>query len=384
MLCLLLAVIPSGLFFVNLRLYRPLPAAAPGRRWGVSVLIPARDEAGNIRACLESVLANEGVDLEVIVLDDQSSDSTGAIVRGMAGCDARVRLEASPPLPAGWCGKQHACHVLSRLATHSVLVFLDADVRISPTTLARAAATLDGGESGERVSLLSGIPLQITGTLMERLLIPLIHFVMLGFLPMGRMRASRSTAYGAGCGQIFVARRDDYFRAGGHAAIRQSLHDGLGLPRAFRRAGLRTDLFDATDSAICRMYRSGSEVWRGLSKNATEGMAGPAAIVPWTLILFVGQVGPFLLAVMLLFQGLKTPGAVGAFCLSCVGIIAVYAVRLVAAVRFHQSRLGAVLHPVGIVILLIIQWSALVRKVVGKPPEWKGRYIDAPNKTAGA
>src|SRR5205807_74198 len=119
-------------------------------------------------------------------------------------------------------------------------------------------------------ALVSGIPRQETGTFFERLLIPLIHFILLGFLPMKRMRSTRKPAYAAGCGQLFLARRMAYDAMGGHAIIRSSLHDGLTLPRAFRRAGFQTDLCDATDLATCRMYCGAGEVWHGLAKNATE------------------------------------------------------------------------------------------------------------------
>src|SRR5262249_60422560 len=90
-------------------------------------------------------------------------------------------------------------------------------------------------------------------------------------------------ALGAGCGCVCVARRAAYDPVGGHAAVRDSLHDGITLPRAFRRAGRRTDLCDATDLAVCRMYRNGRELWAGLAKNAREGLAHPSAIVPRTL-----------------------------------------------------------------------------------------------------
>ena len=125
------------------------------------------------------------------------------------------------------------------------------------------------------VGLLSGFPHEETGSWLEKLLIPLIHFILLGFLPLGRMRLSKSPAFAAGCGQLFIAQRSAYESAGGHAAIRSSLHDGILLPRAFRRAGQTTDVFDATNLAECRMYRSAKEVWLGLLKNAGEGMASP-------------------------------------------------------------------------------------------------------------
>jgi hypothetical protein len=368
--CLACALVPALVFVRNLRLYAPPPALpfpgfASSRRPAVSVLIPARDEEGTIGAAVEAALASTGVELEVVVLDDGSRDCTATIVAGLAARDPRVRLETAPPLAPGWCGKQHACAALARLARHPVLVFVDADVRLEPEGLARAAAFLEVSGAG----LVSGVPRQETGTFLERLLIPLIHFILLGFLPMARMRRSLHPAYGAGCGQLFVARRDAYDLAGGHTAIHASLHDGLALPRAFRSAGLATDLFDATDVAVCRMYHSAGEVWRGLAKNATEGLASPGKIVPVTLLLLAGQVlPPFLLGLALL--GIAPP-LVGWMALPAT--IAALHPRFEAAARFRQPLDGALLHPLGISVFLAIQWTALGRRLLGKPAGWKGR-----------
>ena len=286
--------------------------------------------------------------------------------------DPRVRLHPAPPLPDGWCGKQHACHALARLAGRDVLVFIDANVRLAPDALARGAAFLD--QSG--AALVSGFPRQETGSLLERMLLPLIHFVLLGFLPLDRMRRSTAPAYGAGCGQWFVTRRDDYRRAGTHAAVRTSLHDGITLPRAYRAAGLATDLFDATALASCRMYRGAAQTWAGLAKNATEGMAAPGAIMVWTVLLFGGQVlPPLLLAAFALAPRAATnPGSneVALFA-AAAATLASLAVRFAAAARFRQSRVGAVLHPLGVLVLLAIQWHALFRSLTGRPASWRGR-----------
>src|SRR5438067_1365930 len=118
---LCLTALPTLLFLINLRLYRPAPPALTTRP--VSVLIPARNEEACIAAAVESALSSRGVEVEVIVLDDHSGDGTADVVRGLAQQDSRVRLEEAPPLPAGWCGKQHACHVLASLARHDLLVF---------------------------------------------------------------------------------------------------------------------------------------------------------------------------------------------------------------------------------------------------------------------
>ena len=436
---LVLAALPAGLFLVNLLIYRALPrsrrreeahseSADGGVRsaesksepphvgcHGVSVLIPARNEQSNIRATLEAVLANREGPFEIIVLDDHSTDRTAAIVGEFAQRDARVRLETAPPLPAGWCGKQHACHALAKLARRPLLVFMDADVRLSPDALARMAAfmwrqaslpavepgILPGGkrvtqnepdtefanaskasapdpggmmppstagkDACRHTALASGVPRQELGTFSDRLLIPQIHFILLGFLPMHFMRWTKSPAFSAGCGQLFIARRDAYVQTGGHAMIRQTLHDGVKLPRLFRRAGFRTELFDATDLATCRMYHTNAETWRGLGKNATEGLAAPGTILPMTLLLLGGQVVPFIL---LAFAARLT--TTGLICASVAGALA-YAPRLLAAWRFRQTLGGALLHPLGVSALLLIQWHALLRHLSGKPSVWKGR-----------
>lgn len=359
---LLLAALPTLLFLANLRQYRPPPP--PDRDSPcISLLIPARNEEPSIAAALEAALASRYVELEVVVLDDHSTDATATIVQQFADRDDRVRLVSAPELPEGWCGKQHACWVLSQQATQDVLVFVDADVRLTPDGLARMAAFLE--RSG--ADLVSGIPHQETGTLGEKLVLPLIHFILLGFLPLKRMRASSDPAFAAGCGQLFVARRSSYEKMGGHAAIRTTLHDGLKLPRAFRAAGLRTDLCDATDVATCRMYRGFGELWHGLAKNATEGLGAPRLIVPATLLLFGGQVLPVVLLALSFGQGASLMGfAAAAVVVSCLP-------RWMGVLRFRQSRLGALLHPVGVVILLTIQWYALARRILGRPSGWKGR-----------
>lgn len=361
-----LAAIPFLLFFRNLRAYAPPPAASPDAIPSISVLIPARNEEASIGAALDAVLASRGVDLEVVVLDDDSDDGTAAIVTDRASRDPRVRLERAPPLPAGWCGKQHACAVLARHARRDLLVFVDADVRLVPDALARIAGFLHATGAG----LVSGFPRQETVTFLERLLLPFMHVLLLGFLPMDFMRRSLSPAFGAGCGQLFAARRDAYEAAGGHGAIRESLHDGVRLPRAFRTAGFSTDLFDATDLATCRMYRSASEVWRGLGKNATEGLASPGAIVPWTLLLGGGHVLPWGILV-------ATGGSGAAATVAGCAIAFAYFVRLAAARRFRHPWDGALLHPLGVVLLLAIQWQALIRKLAGRSPSWKGRSYPA-------
>ncbi len=371
--CLAIAAVIAGLlpflmFFKNLKAYLPPPSPDSLDKVALSILIPARDEENAIGEAIKSALAAGclQVEVEVVVLDDHSTDRTAEIVREWSTRDNRVRLELAPPLPKGWCGKQHACWQLAKQARHGLLLWIDADVRLETGSLRRLIGFLDSSKA----PLVSGVPRQITGTFLEQLLIPLIHFVLLGFLPLDRMRLSNSPAFASGCGQLFLARREEYFQAGGHEAIKATLHDGINLPKAFRRAGFATDLCDATALARCRMYNSGGQTWKGLAKNATEGLASNAMILPATLLLGLGQVAPWVL--MVCSWILEGPGSL-VFALGWLGTLLGLLVRLAGVSRFKQPVLGALLHPVGVFLLLVIQWQARLMAWFGIRFDWRGR-----------
>jgi Glycosyl transferase family 2 len=357
LLLVLLAAIPLLMTLRNLAEYRtPAPARHAAR---MSVLIPARDEEHNIGAACAAVLASEEVELELLVLDDGSTDRTLEVLAAIA--DPRLRVLSAPPLPRGWCGKQHACHLLGEAARFELLVFVDADVRLAPDALGRMAGFMQRTQA----ALASGVPRQVLGSWSERLILPLIHFLLLGYLPMALMRTRGDARFGVGCGQLFVADSAAYRKTGGHAAIARSIHDGLALPRLFRLAGFHTRLFDATAFSHCRMYTNAAQVWEGLSKNATEAMARPLALPVWTLLLAGGQVLPVVVAVV-------THAALAWAAVGC-GILT----RLILALRFRQPLASALLHPLAVSVLLAIQWFSLVRASLGGSATWRGRRYAA-------
>ena len=218
----------------------------------------------------------------------------------------------------------------------------------------------------------------MTETFSERLLIPLIHFVLLGYLPMPFARVSRKPAFGAGCGQLVAVDAKAYFEAGGHEAIKASLHDGLMLSRAFRRAGFLTGLFDATDLAVCRMYHTNAQVWRGLEKNATEGIGAPGTILPMTGLLLAGQVLPWILLPAVWAWAPQLTG------LAVIAVLLSLVPRFAGCIAFRQPLSSALLQPLGILSLLGIQWVALVRKFRGQTSNWKGRDYGAVSLPASA
>jgi hypothetical protein len=360
LVALVFAALPAAMTVVNLAALRTPGLGAESS--AVSVLIPARDEADNIESCIRAALRSVDIDSEVIVLDDGSTDGTGDIVRAMAARDPRVTCALAPPLPQGWAGKQHACHVLATLATKPNLIFVDADVRLELEGSRRLVQALDTND------LVSGVPRQRIDTLPEQLFVPMINTLILGYLPVPLMRRRRDVGLAAGCGQLIAVRAASYRRSGGHEAIRSSLHDGLKLPRLFRAAGMSTDLVDGTSLACCHMYPGGKGLIAGLLKNATEGMARPVALPIWTVLLVGGHVVPWVLLVTDAVAHNYPAALVAAFACSLTA-----AARILQGRRCQEPARAMLMHPIAVASLVALQWIALVRSALRRPSTWRGR-----------
>ena len=245
LLVLALAAVPAALALINLRL---LIGDAPRTRRGPTLWCQSSSRLATRKTisprALDAALASRGVAIEILVMDDGSTDRTAEIVQACASSDSRVRLLAAPSLEPGWTGKIHACHHLSQAARGTHFLFVDADVRLGPD----AAAALAGHAQANGCPLVSAVPRQIMGSLGELLTVPTINLMLLGYLPMGLMRRSHNPGLGAACGQDAPCGARAYRRSGGHAAIRHLLHDGIQLARLFRRHGFATDLVPGTIS----------------------------------------------------------------------------------------------------------------------------------------
>lgn len=365
------AGLPLGMVLANLAAYRPqgAPAEPLGQGDAVDVCIPARDESANIEACVRGVLGSRGVPVRALVYDDQSSDDTGEIVSRLAAADARVVRVETQPLERGWNGKQWGCERMGRASTAPWLLFTDADVRLSPDAVASAVAFA----RSRSADLASTVPQERCGTLGEALTVPLIHFMLLGYLPMALMRRDASPAFGAGCGQFLLVRREAWSRAGGHAAFRESMHDGIRLPRAVRASGGRTDLFDGTAQVSCRMYRGFGQAWRGFTKNAYEGLGSIGTLVFFTVLHLVGHVAPWVVvgAVVAGARSWDRAGGLALAACAC-GLLA----RALLAARFRQPWIGVALHPVSMLLMTAIQWRSLWLARTGQRA-WRGRLSGA-------
>ncbi|AXV08698.1 Glycosyl transferase, family 2 [Euzebya pacifica] len=352
---------------LNWRLLRKTPTSPTPQdhRPSVSVLIPARDEADRLGPTLEAVLSQEGVDLEVLVLDDGSTDDTTVVARGVADGDRRFRLLHGRAVPDGWLGKPFACWQLAEAAKGEVLVFLDADVTLRPGALAACVDMLHQGE----MDLLSPYPRQTAHGVAERLVQPLLQWSWLTFLPLRLAEQSASPSMTAGNGQLIVARADCYRASGGHQQVRAEVIEDVELARAFKRAGLRVGMADGTDLATCRMYHGWAELREGYSKSLWKAFGsrrGAAIAVSLLALLYLVPPLGLLAGLVLRRRRLAVLGAAG--------YLAAVGGRAHTAGRTGSPMADAVAHPASIGMLIWLVRESWRRKALGAL-SWKGRPV---------
>jgi chlorobactene glucosyltransferase len=350
-----------------LRWVRRQAANTPLPQPRVSVLIPARNEAATITPCVTSLLHQDYPDYEVIVLNDGSTDSTGAQLDALADQHARLKvIHAQDQLPAAWNGKSYACHRLAEQATGEWLLFTDADTQHSPQSVALGLAqaqTLD-------VDLLSAFPTQITQTWSERILVSFIldflPLVGLNFRAISMGKGSRS----AGNGQYLLARAISYRRAGGHAAVYNETLDDFAIAKHFRRGGYKVGLVDGKELLHCRMYRNAREVWEGFSRSMMHGLDNSTLERHswlWALLFAWSYAALFLHPFYYLLLG-------GNPTLALVEIAWLALLRGVATWHLHRSPLEILTTPLAAWGVMALGMTALYRRWQGQKVNWKGRY----------
>ncbi|MCZ3387901.1 MAG: glycosyltransferase family 2 protein [Actinomycetia bacterium] len=273
----------------NLRQLRVLPSRTRAGTPRVSLLVPARDEAGNIGHCLTSLRAQVDVpDLEIVVLDDRSSDGTTDVIAHHL-VDHRIRqVVGSGEPPNGWLGKTWACHRLSVEASGSVLVFVDADVTLSDDAVSRMVALLESGV----VEAVSPYPRQLALTWSERIIQPLLQWSWATLLPLGLAERSTRPSLVAANGQLLAITRDAYDAVGGHEAIRDEVLDDVALFQQLKQNGLRGALADGTEVATCRMYQNWSDLRDGYSKSLWSATGSPLGATAFVSVMALAYVVP--------------------------------------------------------------------------------------------
>ncbi len=321
----------------------------------VSVLIPARDEVDVIGDTVRALLGQTYPNLELIVLDDQSSDGTAAVAQAAAAGSQALRVQTGQPLPDGWLGKNWACQQLAEAATGDLLLFTDADVRWRPDAVAAVVADL----SAMQADLLTVWPTQQTVTWSERLVVPLMALAILGYLPVVAVHYSPWPIFAAANGQCLCFRRTAYDAIGKHAAVAGEVVEDVALARRVKASGGRLRMSDGNERVGCRMYEGWPDVRDGFAKNILSGHGGS---VLFLLLSTVFHWLVFLLPWPLMLLDWRFGLVAGA------GV----AIRAATAAFTHQRVTDALLMPISVLLMTLIAGRAIWWHWRGGPV-WKGR-----------
>lgn len=349
------------------------PSAMPeGAEWpSVSIIVPACDEAATIEAAAQTLLATDYPALELILINDRSTDTTGALIDRLAEQDPRVLAVHISELPTGWLGKVHAMHVGTARASGELLLYTDADVHFEPTALRRAVAWMEREQLGHLALIprLDGRGLAYNAT------ISCFAVLFLAAIKAWRIGKPGSRSYG-GVGAFSMVRRSDFETTQGWEWLKMEVGDDVGLGMMMvREAGAASVLGIAADSLRVDWYPSVSALVGGLEKNAFGAMCGYSA---WrTFGVFVAMAcltgGPFLAAAS------PVP-----WLWSVSVATAVALVLLAAALRsVGQPFFASLLCPIGLPILAITMARSCITTLRQGGIRWRGQFYPLAELKAG-
>ena len=330
----------------------------------VSVLIPARNEGNNIAQCLESLAQQDYPQFEILILDDQSTDDTYAIIEALDTQYAHVHAIKGEDSPkANWNGKSFACHRLAERAKGDWLLFTDADTFHYPDSIRR------GVEQANNLNaqLLSVMPYQQTESIGERIF---VSFIM-DFLPFIGIDFQKLTQPNnndvVGNGQYVLVNTEAYRKVGGHQAVIHALVDDFALAQQFVQNNQRIAFINGTAMVMCRMYQSSRDVWDGFTKNMMLALQTNRRWPWWGVIAFAWGFVALFTAPYWAFITESNK------LLPAIEIVWLTTLRLIAGNAFSRPILEAFYTPISALGVMALGLNTLYLRLLKRPVAWKGR-----------
>lgn len=345
----------------------------------ISVIIPARNEARNIRRCVESLLVQTYPNFEIIVVNDRSSDATGQILEEIAqGLSQGANNQTSPlrvlqgeELPKGWAGKPHVLVQGTEVAGGKWLCFIDADTFAEPQLLSATYATA----RAKNIDLFSILTAQELGTFWEKVILPLVFTALSVGFPAERVNDPDKPDAIAN-GQFILIRREAYEAVGGHRAVHDQIAEDKALADVVKRSGYRLFVADGRALANTRMYTSLSEIWEGWTKNIFLGMQDRLGLLLFGAI--VGLIAALLLPVWLaagIIWAAQVEGLLSMVVVTQAVLLwaTLLGVRARASMAFNISPLYAFTLPLGAFVFSAMMIASTYKVISGQGVTWKGR-----------
>jgi glycosyltransferase involved in cell wall biosynthesis len=359
-------VLHTGFASVLAWWYRTMPRlrafTTEGIAWPtVSVVIAARNEARNIGTALQSVLALDYPSLEILIVNDRSTDRTGAIIDEISRHDSRVHRIEIDELPPGWLGKTHALHEGARNAAGELLLFTDADVVFETAALKRAVRCLLALEL-DHLTLSFRVK---APSLVLRAFVATFSYFFVAWAQPWRARNPKSSGY-VGVGAFNLVRAAMYRQAGGHARIAMCTDDDMKLGKLLKRQGARQALADSEGTIEVEWYSSVSEAIHGLEKNGFAGLDySVIRLIGSTLALLAFHVWPFAAIAL-------TDGLTRWLNLACVVILVLLTGRVSSGNGGRWT--DGILFPLVTVLFLYMIWRSAAMAILRGGVRWRETF----------
>lgn len=327
----------------------------------ISILIPARNEETCIGNCLEDVINQTYKNYELIILDDESKDGTAEIIANKISenrAEDKIRLISGKPKPDKWVGKNWACHQLSLEAKGEYFLFIDADVRLRPHVIESCIHYL----YKFKLHMIACFPTQIIKSFGEWLVVPLMNYLLLAFLPLRKVYLSEKRSFIAANGQFLLIVKDVYKKIGGHLRVANKIVEDMEIARQAKKSGFKLMTFLGEDSITCRMYDGFKPAFSGFTKNFFPGFnITPVIFTLFLVFVFTAFFLPFLLVFMNSYFILV--------------VLIILMGRLAISVSSKQNILiNILLHPAQMFWMIAIGVNSVYRTKT-KKLKWKGRSI---------
>lgn len=330
----------------------------------VSVLMPARNEEKTIEKCLNSLFLQDYKNMEIIVLDDNSSDGTPQILEEMSNERLRV-IKGNEEPPKGWTGKNWACHRLYLESKGDILIFIDSDTYFSKN----AISTMVSEMQNRNLDFISGIPKEETITFGEKITVPFLNFSILSIFPIFLSFLSRHFYFfTVANGQFMMFKRESYKKINGHQAVKNAVVEDIELAKIARKNGLKVQIFNLSQLVSCRMYTNFRKSFLGLSKSYFPlfGMRLIPSIFVWVWMLII-TFAPFY---VLLFDNNPQMKI-----FATLSIMATFLIWFITSVKFRLSREIPFYYPLICLTNSLIGFASIFLAITGKT-SWKGRVLE--------